>query len=123
MISDVLSDAAADIEDYRRDFPDTYGEFTAEIDVVKTVMDGLRIVFDASPGLGDEHDKLIAELRSAIRAVDGSNSSRSIRGSTGFSARSARYSMARTVVLPPATNRRPYWPLGPSNKSEPVASV
>jgi hypothetical protein len=70
MISDVLSDAAADIEDYRRDFPDTYGEFTAEIDVVKTVMDGLRIVFDASPSEPVEHDKLIAELRSAIRGLD-----------------------------------------------------
>jgi len=32
---------------------DAYGEFTAQIDVVKTVMDGLRIVLDASPGLED----------------------------------------------------------------------
>ena len=70
MISDVLSDAIHDIEDYQRDIPDAYGEFTDEIAVVKTVMDGLRMVFDAAPGLGDEHDNVIAELRAAIRGLN-----------------------------------------------------
>lgn len=70
MISDVFSDAVGDIEDYQRDLPDAYGEFTAEIDMVKTVMDGLRMVFDAAPGLGDEHDNVIAELRSALRGLN-----------------------------------------------------
>ncbi len=70
MISDVLSDAVGDIEDYQRDIPNAYGEFTAEIDVVKTVMDGLRMVFDAAPGQPVEHERLIAELRSAILALD-----------------------------------------------------
>ncbi len=70
MISDALSDAVGDIEDYQRDLPDSYAEITAEIDVVKTVMDGLRIVFDAVPGQPVEYEVLIAELRSAIRSLD-----------------------------------------------------
>jgi hypothetical protein len=49
MISDVLSDALDDIEDYQRDIPDTYAEFAVEIGVVKTMMDGLLIVLDADP--------------------------------------------------------------------------
>lgn len=70
MISDVLSEAVGNIEDYQRNTPDAYGEFAAEIDVVKAVMNGLRMVFDAAPGLGDEHDIVIAELRSAIRGLN-----------------------------------------------------
>ena len=70
MISDVLSDAVGEIEEYQRDIPDSYAEITAEIDVVKTVMDGLRMVFDAVPGQPVEYEVLIAELRSAIRALD-----------------------------------------------------
>ncbi len=70
MISDVLSDAVGEIEEYQRDIPDSYAEITAEIDVVKTVMDGLRIVFDAVPGQPVEYEVLIAELRSAIRSLD-----------------------------------------------------
>jgi hypothetical protein len=70
MISDVLSDAVGEIEDYEREFQDTYAEIAAEITVVKTVMDGLRIVFDAVPGQPAEYEMLIAELRSAILALD-----------------------------------------------------
>lgn len=70
MISDALSDAVGEIEEYQRDLPDSYAEITAEIDVVKTVMDGLRIVFDAVPGQPVEYERLIAELRSAILALD-----------------------------------------------------
>lgn len=70
MISDVLSDAVGEIEDYERDFPDSYVEIAAEITVVKTVMDGLRMVFDAVPGQPAEYEVLIAELRSAILALD-----------------------------------------------------
>lgn len=70
MISDVLSDALRDIEDYQRYMPEAYSEITAEIEVVKAVMDGLRIVLDAAPGQTVEHESLIAELRSAIRGLD-----------------------------------------------------
>ena len=70
MISDVLSDAIDTIENYQRDMPDAYADVTAEIDVVKTVLDGFRIVFDAAIGPPFENESLIAELRSAIRALD-----------------------------------------------------
>ena len=76
MISDALSDAVGEIEEYQRDLPDSYAEITAEIDVVKTVMDGLRMVFDAVPGQPVEYERLIAELRSAILALDVSSSDR-----------------------------------------------
>lgn len=70
MISDILSDAIGDIENYQRDMPDAYAEFTAEIDVVKTVLDGFRMVFDADIGPPLENERQIAELRSAIRGLD-----------------------------------------------------
>ena len=70
MISDTLSDAVAEIEEYQRDMPDVYADLAVEIDVVKTVMDGLRTVLDAAPSQSDVFGKLVEELRASIRAVD-----------------------------------------------------
>lgn len=50
--------------------PEAYAGFAAEIGVVTTIMDTLRMVFDSPPRLSGEHGKLVEELRSAIRAVD-----------------------------------------------------
>src|SRR5437016_2572594 len=70
MISDTLSDAVADIEEYQRNMPDAYADLIAEIEMVKVVMDSLRIVLDAAPGQPKEFEKLIQELRTAIRDMD-----------------------------------------------------
>ena len=70
MISDVLSDALGKIEEYQRNTPDAYAEVAAEIESMKSMIDGLRMVFDAAPDQPDEHERLISELRSALRKVD-----------------------------------------------------
>jgi hypothetical protein len=70
MISDVLSDALGKIEDYQRNTPEAYAEVVAEIESLKSMIDGLRMVFDAAPDQSDEHEKLISELRSALRKLD-----------------------------------------------------
>lgn len=70
MISDVLSDAVAEIEEYQREMPDVYTDVISDISVVKTVMDGLRMVLDAAPGQPVEFEKLVEELRASLRAVD-----------------------------------------------------
>lgn len=70
MISDVLSDALSRIEEYQQDMPDAYDEVAAEISVVKTIMEALRIVLDAAPGQPEEFNKLLDDMRASIRAVD-----------------------------------------------------
>jgi hypothetical protein len=70
MISDVLSDALSDIEEYQQDMPDAHAEVAAEISVVKTIMEALRIVLDAAPGQSEEFNKVLADVRASIRAVD-----------------------------------------------------
>lgn len=70
MISDVLSDALRRIEDYQRKAPDAYAEVAAEIECLKSMIDSLRMVFDATPNQPDEHERLISELRSALRKLD-----------------------------------------------------
>lgn len=70
MISDVLSDALAEIEKYQRDMLDAYAVVAVEIGVVKTIMDGLRITLDAAPGQGEQFEKLVEELQESIRDVD-----------------------------------------------------
>lgn len=70
MISDILSEAVDDIEIYQEDMPDSYDDLEAEIDVVKSVMDGLRMVLDVPPGQSDEFQKLVRELRSAVGDLD-----------------------------------------------------
>lgn len=70
MISDILSEAVDDIEIYQEDMPDSYDDLEAEIDVVKSVMDGLRMVLDVPPGQSDEFQKQVRELRSAVGDLD-----------------------------------------------------
>ena len=70
MISDTLSDAVGDIEEYQRGMPKAYADLAAQISVVKTVMDSLRIVLDAATCQSDVFRKLVEELRASIRAVD-----------------------------------------------------
>ncbi len=70
MISDVLSDAGAEIEEYQLNMPDIYADLANEIGVVKAVMDSLRMVLDAAPSQSAEFEKLVEELRATLRAVD-----------------------------------------------------
>jgi hypothetical protein len=70
MSSDILSDAVDKIERCKRERPDTYASLISEISVVKTVMDSLRMLLDAAPGQSAEFEKLVEELRTALRAVD-----------------------------------------------------
>jgi hypothetical protein len=49
MISDTLSDAAAEIRDYLRRFPDAYRETAPRIAAVLLQMDGLRELLDRAP--------------------------------------------------------------------------
>ena len=70
MISDTLFDAVAEIEEYQRGMPKAYADLAAEIGVVKTVMDSLRIVLDAAPSQSDVFEKLVVELRASIREMD-----------------------------------------------------
>ena len=70
MISNTLSDALGNIEEYQRNMPDVYADLAAEFGVVKTVMDGLRTVLDAPPGQSVEFEERVEELRASIRAVD-----------------------------------------------------
>ena len=70
MISDIISDAIGEIEDYQREMPDAYASIAEEIGVVKAVMTGLRMYLDAAPSESDELNKLMEEIRLAIRAID-----------------------------------------------------
>lgn len=70
MISDILSEAVDDIEQYQEDVPEAYAELAAEIDVVKVVIHGLRMVLDVPPGQSDEFQKLVRELRSEVGDLD-----------------------------------------------------
>lgn len=70
MISDVLFDTGEEMKRYEREMPDAYAALVSEISVVKTVMDSLRMVVDAAPGQSVEFEKLVEELRAALRAVD-----------------------------------------------------
>lgn len=49
MISDTLSDAAADIRDYLRELPDVYKPVAGEVTDVLAAMDRLRIKLDTPP--------------------------------------------------------------------------
>lgn len=66
MISDVLFEALVRMDDYQLEMRDIYDEFAAEIDVVKTIMKGLQMFFDAPP----EFEAQVEDIRAAIRAVD-----------------------------------------------------
>lgn len=70
MISDVLSDAIDEIHKYQRRMPDVYGDLADEIAVVTTVMDALRLYFDAAPSMHEEHGTLTEDLRRAVAQVD-----------------------------------------------------
>lgn len=56
MISDILSGAEHDIENYQRDFPKCYHTFREEIENVKAVMRALRIRLDTPPTLTREQN-------------------------------------------------------------------
>ena len=49
MISDTLSDAAAEIRDYQQRMPEVYGPIRPEIDRVLRAMDRLRVYLDRPP--------------------------------------------------------------------------
>jgi hypothetical protein len=70
MISDILSDAINEIFDYQRTMPDVYGNLGGEIAVVTTVMDALRMYFDAAPSMHEEHGTFTEALRRAVAQVD-----------------------------------------------------
>lgn len=70
MLSDELHDALVEIERYQREMPDAYDPLTREIEVVKAVMDAFRICLDAAPGISKKQDRLVADLRNAIRSLD-----------------------------------------------------
>ena len=55
MISDVLSDAAAEIRAYQRGLPEVYGKrWHAEIEAVLAAMDALRVKLDAPPDAAND---------------------------------------------------------------------
>ncbi len=64
MISDVLSDAKSQIEDYQRSMPKCYAGMEDEIAVVTTVMDSLRMYLDCPD------EAMVEDLLSAIRTID-----------------------------------------------------
>ncbi len=70
MISDVLSDAIDEIHEYQQTMPDVYGDFADEIAVVTTVMDALRMYFDAAPSMHEEHGTFTEALRRTVAEVD-----------------------------------------------------
>ena len=49
MLSDVLSDAVAEIEEYQRDIPEWYDEHKDHIEIVKKVMVSLQTILDGVP--------------------------------------------------------------------------
>jgi Fe-S-cluster containining protein len=69
MISDILTDAIDAINEYHEAMP---VEFATNIAVVTTVtvMDALRMYFDATPSMHEEHGTIIEDLRTAIVNVD-----------------------------------------------------
>lgn len=52
MISDTLSDAMAEIEEYQRYHPEVYGKWQVHIWKATTVMDALRTWLDCPPSVG-----------------------------------------------------------------------
>lgn len=70
MISDVLSDAIDAIHKYQQMMPDVYGELGDEIAIVTTVMDALRMYFDAAPSMHEEHGTFTEALRRTVAKVD-----------------------------------------------------
>lgn len=70
MISDVLHEALSEIERYQRDCYHGYESLSGEIEAVTTVMDGLLACLDAAPGIIEEQDRLVGELRASIRNLD-----------------------------------------------------
>ena len=49
MISDILSDAIYEINQYQKEMPDIYDSHKNRIETVKSVMKKLRIFFDTPP--------------------------------------------------------------------------
>lgn len=70
MISDVLSEAIDEIHEYQRTMPDVYGDLADEIAVVTTIMDALRMYFNAAPSMHAEHGTFTEDLRQAVATVD-----------------------------------------------------
>lgn len=68
MISDVLSEAKDEIEQYQKGFPEVYAPFTNEIQTVLEVMGALQRRFDTPPHLGLSSD--LHALGTAIRQLD-----------------------------------------------------
>jgi hypothetical protein len=87
MVSDVLHQALSEIERYRRDCTHAYEPLAEEIEAVTTVMDSLLACLDAAPGIIKEQDRLVDDLRAAIRGLDVSGvlaaRQRSFAGSSG----------------------------------------
>ena len=67
MISDALSDAASAIEEYLKEFPETYEGLEIEIQVVLKSMELLRVYLDMPPDIADEYG---APLLRALRSID-----------------------------------------------------
>lgn len=66
MISDVLSEALANIEEYQDSLPEVYNVLAPEINVVKTLIVALQLVLDSSTGGNADHAKHVEALRAAI---------------------------------------------------------
>ena len=69
MISDVLSDAVDQIEDYAAKMPDVYEGMDRELDVVVMTMTLLRIVLDMPPGYGEERVEFCLRTLGEIGAL------------------------------------------------------
>ena len=67
MISDVLADAVENVREYRRSYPVAYANLAQEIDNTVAVMDGLRTVLDAAPGILEAE---VEQIRAALRSLD-----------------------------------------------------
>jgi len=70
MISDVLYEALCEIERYQGDSPRPYDHWKCEIEAAKTVMLALLTCLDATPGFTEEQNRLVLDLREAIKNLD-----------------------------------------------------
>lgn len=72
MISDTLSDAGAEIEEYQNSMPECYDGLRDQIETVKVVMDALRAYLDCPPSDGryPRYDAAMINLCTEIAHID-----------------------------------------------------
>jgi hypothetical protein len=82
VISDVLSDAVAEIERYQRDMPGCYDGLRDQIEAAKAVMDALRTYLDFPPPTGRHpaYDAALGRLHTEIARISMGGVSEALNG-------------------------------------------